>query len=399
MAAPHPPDIPLVALHRTGRETPRVVAAIETGTLGGGGRYGLECEHFLEHTLCTSRAILTSSCTAALHLAGEALGIGPGDEVIIPSFTFASCASVVASLGARMVFADSRPDTLNIDERSIAGLIGPRTRAVLAVHYAGVSCEMDVLLELTTNAGITLIEDCAHGLFGTYHGRPLGSMGALAALSFDTAKNFTCGEGGALLVNDRRLETAVEIAYQRGTNRAELLRGESAVYEWWGPGGNYALSELQAAFLLAQLEDWPAVQRRRRDIWERYSVCLRDWSLDRRVTLPARLAGSDPAYHIFPVLFPSRHARDRAMRHLSLSGIASAPHYTALHLSPGALTYSARRTSCPCVEDFHVRLLRLPLHAELTDHDVDRVMSALQELDGSFTGTPALHGTNLSDAP
>jgi dTDP-4-amino-4,6-dideoxygalactose transaminase len=379
------PPIPLVAPHRAGMEARYVLAAIEAGTLAGGGPAGIACENVLRQALPARRVVLTSSCTSALHLAGQALDLVPGDEVIVPSFSFASCASVFASLGATIVFADSRPDTFNLDERQVEALIGPRTRALLVVHYGGVPCEMDALLELAARHDVAVIEDCAHGPFASYRGRPLGTMGALAALSFDGAKNLTCGEGGALIVNDPALDEAVEIAFHRGTDRARFLRGEAASYKWSAAGGNYSMSGLQAAFLLAQLDDRERVQHRRRAVWEEYRERLTAWSRHACVQLPAWPPHCHPAFHLFALLFPSRDARDAAMTRLGAHGIASAPHYSPLHLAPGARRFSARPASCPCVEDFHDRLLRLPLHTRLSDGDVDRVVAALTTLEMSIT--------------
>lgn len=376
-AVNHDRRIPLTKQYVVGAEETYIREAIESGSLAGGGYFTKWCEEFLQDTLSTHKVLLTSSCTAALQLAGQILGLGVGSEVIVPSFAFASCASVFMALGARIVFADSSPDTMNIAPDQVERMIGPRSRAILAIHYAGVSCDMDALLELSVKYRIPLIEDNAHGLFGQYNGRKLGTMGALGALSFDYAKNLICGEGGALLINEPDLADVAEVIYQRGTNRAQLLRGQAVMYEWVGAGGNYSPSELQAAFLRAQLEGWQQIQERRRWLWQTYQEYLGDWAQENCVTLPFCSENCDPAYHLFYIILPSALDRNEAIIHLRKRGVDSAFHYLPLHLSPAGRGFGGDAGLCPVVEDLSQRLLRLPFYTDMTDTEVETVVSAL----------------------
>jgi len=376
--------IPLVGTYRTGHESEYVEAAMRGGSLAGGGTFGARCEQHLRSVTASPIAMLTSSCSSALHMAGQILGVGPGKEIIVPSLAFASCASVFLSLGARVVFADSGPESPNVSEASVQRLVTRRTAAVLVIHYGGIACSMDNLLALSERFGVPIIEDCAHALFGHFHGRPLGSMGALAVLSFDYAKNVTCGEGGALLVNDRDLAEAAEVVYHRGTNRARMLRGESNQYELVGAGGNYSASELQAAYLYAQLRGSDAIQQRRAAIWTMYQNGLNDWACSRGVKLPACPPNSVSAYHLFYLIYPNEPSREKTIAALAQEGIATSPHYLPLHLSPAGRLLGGRVGDCPIAEQVSTRLLRLPFHQCLSNTDVERVIDAVQRVDLSY---------------
>lgn len=371
-----PRNITLTNTYLTGRESAYVQDAITRGFVGGGcGHYTKACENFLEERLNAQKIFLTSSCTAALYFAGQVLGLNQESEIIVPSYSFASCASAFQSLGAKIVFADSRPDTMNIDEKKIEQLITQRTRSILVVHYAGVSCDMEPLLKIAAKYGIHIIEDAAHGLFGTHRGKPLGTIGSLGAFSFDFAKNVTCGEGGALVVNDPALIESAEIIYHRGTNRGLFMRGIIEKYEWIGAGGNYSPSELQTAFLLGQLEGSDHIQQRRKEITTEYELHLRDWALENEVCLPVYPDYCDSAYHLFYILLKTLDDRTLLIKHLAARGVSSSYHYMPLHLAPAGRQF--RAASCNVAEDISTRLLRLPLHPGMTDEDVQYVISAV----------------------
>src|SRR5881394_427313 len=264
------PRIPFNRPTLMGGEWEAVQAAILSGHVSGDGPFTRRCAEILETSVGCKRALLTTSCTHALEMAALLLEIKPGDEVIVPSFTFVSTVNAFVLRGATPVFADIRPDTLNVDERLLPGLITPRTRAIVPVHYAGVGCEMDEILLLADSAGAAVVEDNAHGLMGKYRGRSLGSFGAMATQSFHETKNVTCGEGGALLINDTRYVERAEIIREKGTNRSRFFRGQVDKYTWVDLGSSYLPSDLLAAYLYAQLEMREEIQRRRARIWNRY---------------------------------------------------------------------------------------------------------------------------------
>src|SRR5512137_2561871 len=258
----------------SGNEIQYMADAINNKHISGDGTFTQKCHQLIEQQLGAQKALLTTSCTHALEMAALLLAIVPGDEVIVPAFTFVSTVNAFVLRGARPVFIDIRPDTLNLDESQLERLITPRTRAIVVVHYAGVGCEMDAILGIAGRYGIPVVEDNAHGLFGKYRGRFLGTFGCLATQSFHETKNFTCGEGGALLINDPQYVERAEIIREKGTNRSRFFRGEVDKYTWVDHGSSYLPSEILAAFLLAQLEEWPAIQNRRKAIWDRYHAEL-----------------------------------------------------------------------------------------------------------------------------
>jgi dTDP-4-amino-4,6-dideoxygalactose transaminase len=289
--------------------------------------------------------------------------------------------AAVELAGARPVFADIRPDTLNIDEARIEALVTPRTRAVVVVHYAGVGCEMDAILQIAARHGLPVIEDNAHGLFGAYRGRSLGTFGCLATQSFHETKNVTCGEGGALVVNDAGFVERAEIIREKGTNRSRFFRGQVDKYTWVDVGSSYLPSEALAAFLFAQLECRGEVQDRRRRIWHAYHDRLRGWAADAGARLPVVPEHCEQAYHMFYLLLPSLAKRNLLMGHLKSRGIASTFHYLPLHLSPMGSQWGGKAGDCPVTEDISDRLLRLPFYNSLSDQDIDRVVSALLAFD------------------
>jgi dTDP-4-amino-4,6-dideoxygalactose transaminase len=316
-------------------------------------------------------------------MAALLLDLRPGDEVIMPSFTFVSTANAVVLRGARPVFIDIRPDTLNIDERLIEAAITPQTRAIMAVHYAGVACEMDAILDIAGRHGVPVVEDNAHGLFGKYQGRLLGTMGALATLSFHETKNITCGEGGALLVNDPSLVERAEILREKGTNRSRFFRGQVDKYTWVDVGSSYLPSEILAAFLLAQLEARDRIQASRQRIWRFYAEHLAEWARRRGISLPTVPAPCDHPAHLFYLLLPSLTDRQALIAHLKARGISSVFHYLPLHLSDMGRRFGGKEGDCPVTEDLSDRLLRLPFYNTLTADDLSRIVDALQAWEGT----------------
>jgi dTDP-4-amino-4,6-dideoxygalactose transaminase len=361
----------------TGREIEYMRQALDSGTISGDGPFTRRCHDLIERITGATKALLTTSCTHALEMAALLLDIEPGDEVICPAFTFVSTINAFVMRGARPVFVDIRGDTLNLDETLLERAISARTRAILVVHYAGVACEMDAILGIAQRHGIPVVEDNAHGFFGAYRGRPLGSMGALATLSFHETKNVTCGEGGALLVNDPRYIGRAEIIREKGTNRSTFFRGEVDKYTWVDVGSSYLPSDMLAAFLLAQLEARERIQRRRHEIWACYRTSLADWAGARQVQLPAVPAHCDHPAHLFYLLMPSPHARTALITHMRSQQVLTVFHYQPLHLSEMGRRYGGAPGQCPRTEDIADRLVRLPLYFQLTDDDQQRVIDGV----------------------
>ena len=362
-----------------GNEHEYIADAIVDGHISGDGRFSKRCHAYLEAELGVPRALLTTSCTHALEMAALLLDIKPGDEVIVPSFTFVSTANAFALRGAKPVFIDIRPDTLNFDEDLFESLITERTRAALPVHYAGVGCEMDVIMEIADRHGVAVVEDNAHGLFGKYRGRYLGTFGGLATQSFHETKNFNCGEGGALLINDERYIERAEVIREKGTNRSRFFRGLIDKYTWTDLGSSYLPSDLLAAILLAQFEARDRIQTSRRRLWERYRDELGDWAGTNGVSLPVVPPDREQPYHMFYLLLPDLDARQRLIAHLKGRGIMSVFHYVPLHLSDMGRSFGGYEGQCPVTESVSDRLLRLPFYAHLTEPDQARVIDALRE--------------------
>lgn len=370
-------SIPFSRPGMAGEELNYIAEALGRRHASGDDWFMRRCHALLEGHLPGARALLTTSCTHALEMAAILLNLQPGDEVIVPSFTFVSTANAFVLRGALPVFADIRPDTLNIDERQFERLLTDRTRAVIAVHYAGVACEMDALTEVAASHRIAVVEDNAHGLFGTYRGRALGTLGQVATLSFHETKNITCGEGGALLLNDRSLIERAEVIREKGTNRSSFLRGEIDAYTWVDLGSSYRPSDILAAFLCAQLEQWSKIQSKRRSIWERYARELAPWAAQHDVALPYVPPHCQQPFHLFYLLLPSAAARESLRRHMTAHGIVTVSHYVPLHLSPMGQRFGGRPGLCPVTEDASARLLRLPLFLDLTDADQARVLAEI----------------------
>ena len=360
-----------------GNEYQYIATAIANGHASGDGPFTRKCHEFLEKELGVARVLLTTSCTHALEMAALLLDCGPDDEVIVPSFTFVSTANAFALRGARLVYADIRPDTLNLDESLLESLITPRTKAIVVVHYAGVSCEMDSILAIAARHGVRVVEDNAHGLFARYKGRYTGTLGCLGTQSFHETKNFMCGEGGALVINGAEFVERALVLREKGTNRNRFFRGEVDKYTWVDLGSSYLPSDLLAAFLLAQFEARETIQEKRRLIWNRYYESLADWAEDNGVTLPVIPAGCEQAYHMFYMLLPSLEQRESLISHLKSESILSVFHYAPLHLSEAGRKFAARPSPCPVTEDISDRLLRLPFYNDLSEDDQDQVTASL----------------------
>ena len=374
---PAEPPIPFNRSSLQGRELEYISDTLRIGQIAGDQTYSRKCQGLLQATLGCRSALVTTSCTHALEMAALLLGIEAGDEVILPSFTFVSTANAFVLHGARPVFADIRPDTLNIDETKLEALITPRTKAIVPVHYAGVGCEMDEILAVAGRHGVPVVEDNAHGLFGTYRGRMLGTLGVLATQSFHETKNITCGEGGALIVNDERFAERAEIIREKGTNRARFFRGQIDKYGWVDLGSSYVMSDVLAAFLYGQLEQWEAIQRKRQSIWERYDAELSAWADALGILRPTVPPHCDQAYHMYYLIMPDLGARTAFIAHLKRAGILAVFHYLPLHLSEYARRWSGRAGDCPVTEAMSDRLVRLPFFSGMTPEQQSSVIDSV----------------------
>lgn len=365
-----------------GNEQVYMAQAVANGHISGDGPYTKRAHTLLEEALAVRKALLTTSCTHALEMAALLLDIQPGDEVIVPSFTFVSTINAFVLRGAWPVFVDIRPDTLNLDERQLERLITPRTRAILPVHYAGVGCEMDAIIAIANRHGVAVIEDNAHGLFGTYKGKYLGTFGSMATQSFHETKNFTCGEGGALLINDPRYVERAEIIREKGTNRSRFFRGQVDKYTWVDVGSSYLASDLLAAFLYAQLEARDKIQAKRQRVWERYNTHLMEWATEHNVRLPIIPPHCEQSYHMFYLLMPSLEARSALIAHLKAHGILSVFHYLPLNTSDMGQRFDGKPGDCPVTEQVSDRLLRLPFYNDLTEQEQAHVIEVMRAFDG-----------------
>jgi dTDP-4-amino-4,6-dideoxygalactose transaminase len=361
--------------HMTGRELWLISQAHANGHLSGDGAFTKLCHAWLEERTGCAKALLTHSCTAALEMSALLLDLQPGDEVIMPSFTFVSTANAFVLRGAIPVFVDIRPDTLNIDETLIEAAITPRTKAICVVHYAGVGCEMDAIMAIAQKHGLGVVEDAAQGIFSTYRGKPLGSIGALGTLSFHETKNVISGEGGALLVNDESLCERAEIIREKGTNRSKFFRGQVDKYTWVDVGSSYLPGEIIAAFLAAQFEEAGEITRRRMAIWDRYhawAAPLEGRGLLRRPVVPAHCTHNA---HMYYLLLPSLEHRTAFIDGLKQRGIGAVFHYIPLHSSPAGMRYGRTSGELPVTDSTSDRLVRLPLWVGLEEH-MDEVLGA-----------------------
>lgn len=340
--------------------------ALQNGHISGNGSFTKQAEQLLSQFLDGPGVLLTTSCTHALEMSALLLNISVGDEIIMPSFTFVSTAQAFLLHGAKPVFVDIRPDTLNIDESKIEAAITQETKAIVVVHYAGVACEMDTICKIADENNLSLIEDNAHGLLGNYKDKKLGTFGCLSTLSFHETKNFTCGEGGALVVNDTRLLERAEIIREKGTDRSKFFRGQTDKYTWVDQGSSYVISDMLAAFLCGQLERTEDIQTVRKRIWETYNVGLTDWAKDNGVSLPTISEECQQTYHMFYILLPSLTERNALLKYLNELGINAVFHYQPLHLSTMYLSINSSKQALQTTVSTSERLLRLPFFYELT---------------------------------
>ena len=361
-----------------GKEFEYMKQAVENGHISGDGPFTKKCHAFFEKELGAQKALLTTSCTHALEMSAILLDIQPGDEVIIPDFTFVSTVNAFVLRGARPVFLDVRPDTLNLDESKLEAAITPRTKAIVPVHYAGVGCEMDSIMDTARRYKVPVVEDNAHGLFGKYKGKYLGTFGSMASQSFHETKNFTSGEGGALLINDPILVERAEIIREKGTNRSRFFRGQVDKYTWVDIGSSYLPSDILAAFLFAQLEQRQKIQLHRKQVWELYYAGLKDWADAHGVQLPCIPEHCEQSYHMFYMLLPTLELRQNLIAYLRERGVYSVFHYLPLHLSDMGQSFGGKTGDCPVTERVSDQLIRLPFYNALTGGEQEQVIDLIQ---------------------
>jgi len=360
--------IPFNQPFMTGKELEYIAQAHANGHLSGDGPFTQRCHARLEQMIGCLKALLTHSCTAALEMAAILAGIEPGDEVIMPSYTFVSTANAFVLRGGVPVFVDIRRDTLNIDETKIEAAITPRTKAIVVVHYAGVACEMDAIMEIGTRRGLLVIEDAAQGVMSEYKGKPLGSLGQLAALSFHETKNVISGEGGALLINDRQYVERAEIIWEKGTNRKKFFRGQVDKYTWVDIGSSFLPSEVVAAFLWAQMQEADTITAARLAAWDEYDRLLRPRQSSLRIRLPVIPDGCKHNAHMYYVLVSDFNLRTRVLSELNQAGVNAVFHYVPLHSSPAGLRHGRSHGPLPITSDLSLRLVRLPLWVGINKH-------------------------------
>lgn len=370
MSTEIPFNVPFIA----GKELYYIAQAVTLGNIAGDGQFTKACSRLLEERFGIPKVLLTPSCTAALEMAAMLGNLGPGDEVILPSFTFVSTANAFVRLGARPVFVDIRPDTLNLDENLIEPAITPRTKAIFPVHYAGVGCAMKRIMEIAGKHGLLVVEDAAQGVNAFCDGRALGSIGHLGCYSFHETKNYICGEGGALCINDARFVERAEILRDKGTNRQKFFRGEVDKYTWVDVGSSYVPSEICSAFLYGQLELLDPIAQRRQDIYQFYYEHLKPLEEEGLLRLPATPADCTSNYHMFHVLLPDMDTRDGLLEHLKSQGIHAVFHYVPLHSSPMGRKFGFKEGDLPVTEDLSRRLVRLPFYHDIGKEEQMRVV-------------------------
>jgi len=372
--------VPFNRPYMTGRELSYIAEAHLKGMLAGDGPFTASCSRWLETRTGAHKALLTHSCTAALEMAAILAGTGPGDEIIMPSFTFVSTANAFVLRGGVPVFVDIRPDTLNIDETLIEQAITERTKAIVAVHYAGVGCEMDAILDIARRHDLLVIEDAAQGLMTEYRGRSLGAIGHLGTVSFHETKNVISGEGGALLIGDQRFVDRAEIVREKGTNRTRFFRGEVDKYTWVDIGSSYLPGEIIAAFLSAQLEDAESITSRRKEVWNRYHARLEPLERAGRIRRPVIPASCHHNAHMYYLLLPNERLRSRLIERLRARGINAVSHYVPLHSSPAGQRFARTAGSLEKTDDLSARLLRLPLWLGMEGAVPDAVAREIETL-------------------
>lgn len=372
-----PVTVPFNRPYVAGPDVENAITAMRSGHSHGDGPWTARATEMLRDITFAPHVMLTTSCTSALDLAALLLNLGPGDEVIVPSFTFVSTANAVAMRGATPVFLDVREDTFNLDESLLEAAVTGRTKAVFLVHYGGIACAMDVIGDVAGRHGLAVVEDNAHGLGARQHGQALGTFGVLATQSFHDTKNVHCGEGGALLVNDGELVERTEILREKGTNRSRFLRGQIDKYTWVDLGSSFLPSDVLAAYLVGQLEALEEIQALRHRVWDGYARALAPWARDNAVMLPTVPEGAEHPAHVFALLMPAAGDQGGLIEHLHAHGVGAAFHYVPLHSSPAGRALGRTSGSCAVTTDVSARLVRLPLFPGLTDDDVGLVIDAV----------------------
>lgn len=373
------PRIPFHKPFLTGKELHYMAQAVTSGQVAADGPFTHRCSRVLEAQFGLHKVLMTPSCTAALELAAMLCQLGPGDEVLVPSFTFVSTVNAFVRLGARPVFVDIRPDTLNLDETRLAGAITPRTKAIFPVHYAGVACAMEPIMSLAAAHRLLVVEDAAQGVNAFYRGRALGGIGHLGTYSFHDTKNYIAGEGGALCINAPELAERAEILRDKGTNRSQFFRGEVDKYTWVDVGSSYVPSEICSAFLAAQLEMLDAIAVRRRQLYEGYYHALQPLEARGLLRLPHIPEDCASNYHLFYLLLPTPEARNALIAHLKSHNIQAVFHYIPLHSSPMGQKFGYRASDLPVTETLSGCLLRLPLYCDLAEEEQRRVVQHVSE--------------------
>ena len=358
-----------------GKELSNIKEAHENMILAGDGPFTQKCSEFLEKIIGSKKALLTHSCTAALEMTALLMDLNPGDEVIMPSYTFVSTANAFALRGAIPVFIDIREDTLNIDEKLIERTITPKTKAIVVVHYAGVACEMDPILNIAKRYNLFVVEDAAQGILACYKGKPLGSMGDFGCLSFHETKNIHCGEGGALLINNEKYVERAEIIREKGTNRSQFFRGQVDKYRWVDIGSSYLPGELTAAFLSAQLECAEEITQKRLNIWNKYHEIFQDLENTEKVRRPIIPEECEHNGHIYYLLLNKRYNRDSVLQKMKEQGVNAVFHYQPLHSSPAGIKHGRKQCTLDVTEDISERIIRLPMWIGFDEHE--RVLDAL----------------------
>ena len=370
-------NIPFNSASIAGNELLYIKKAINKKHISGAGEYTYKCNKFLEKTFNLKKSILSTSCTHALEAVSFLLNIQPGDEIILPSYTFVSTANAFVLNGAKPVFVDIRRDTLNINENLIEPLITKKTKAIIPVHYAGVSCEMDKIVEIANKNNLLIIEDNAHGLFGKYKNKFLGTFGTFSTQSFHETKNITCGEGGALFINDAKYIKRAEIIFDKGTNRLDFLKKQVNKYSWIDIGSSYRLSDLLAAFLFGQLENSKKIQNKRKKIWKKYYSLLEKWALINNVLLPFIPSHCESSYHMFYLIMPNRKSRDKLINWLNKNKINSVFHYIPLHKSKMSKKFGWDRSKCPITIEISERIIRLPMFYNLKMKKIEYIVEKI----------------------
>ncbi|MBV8468195.1 MAG: dTDP-4-amino-4,6-dideoxygalactose transaminase [Burkholderiales bacterium] len=370
-------EIPFNIPSFVGKELYYIAQAVDGGQLSGDGAFSRRCEKWMESAFGSSRALLTHSCTAALEMSALMSDVGPGDEVIVPSWTFVTSASAYALRGAKLVFVDVRDDTLNIDEKMVERAVTSRTKAIVCVHYAGVPCEMDALKTIAGNAGALLVEDAAQAFHSQWQGQPAGAIADLGCFSFHETKNISCGEGGALLVNRPDLVERAEIIREKGTNRSRFFRGQVDKYTWVDLGSSFLPNDLSAAFLYAQLEHGDEITRRRRELVGRYTSHLRPLAETGAFKLPAVDLATVANGHMMYIMLPDLAARTQLLQAMRQEQIGTVFHYVPLHSSPAGEQYGRAASDMAVTNSVAERLVRLPLFSSMSNEQQDRVITAL----------------------